>query len=563
LESRRRPRGRWLPSTKTLFRWHGWLGLNLGLVLFIVCFSGTIAVFSHEIDWLLDPALRVERRDAPYDWEAIVRGVERAYPLHRVTFVDGPRHPGFAALAYATAPDGTGVKFWVDPHTGEVRKRGSFWNVQRFFRSFHRRMFVPGGPGVALVSLFGIVLLLSVTSGFLFYRNWRRNLFRIRTSSVKAFLTDLHRQTGVWTLVFSILIVVTSAWYLLEVFAPAPPAPPPRIEEAQLRARGDVAPRRDLTELARRAEAEFPGFRVGDVLVGGGARPVEFRGQAGHWLVRDRANRVWADPSNGEILGVQRADGIGLYTRLSDTADPLHFGTFGGLWTQALWFALGLALSALMLTGAWIWNRRVRLRGVEPGEEPPPAMNRVQRGASLTLAFTILVSAAWFGRETARSYLGSDSPPAEVVRESRAGPWRVTLVALGAGRRSGGGPETLLVHVHAEGGMPLVRKAALVDGAREIKTWEEGGTWLRASLPADEGAGLRPEDLVLELEGWSGSRRDVRIAGEAGRRTVGPGVPGARPIPGPPPVPTGVWVVIGAFVLLTGGVVVAWVRIVR
>ena len=43
---------------RLLFRLLGWIGLNLGLLLFFVCFSGTVATLSHEIDWLLNPAIR-------------------------------------------------------------------------------------------------------------------------------------------------------------------------------------------------------------------------------------------------------------------------------------------------------------------------------------------------------------------------------------------------------------------------------------------------------------------------------------------------------------------------
>ena len=40
---------------KLVFELHGWIGLNLGLILFVVCLSGTFATLSDEIDALIDP----------------------------------------------------------------------------------------------------------------------------------------------------------------------------------------------------------------------------------------------------------------------------------------------------------------------------------------------------------------------------------------------------------------------------------------------------------------------------------------------------------------------------
>ena len=38
---------------------HQWVGLKLSLFLTFILFTGTLAVVSHEIDWLLQPSLRV------------------------------------------------------------------------------------------------------------------------------------------------------------------------------------------------------------------------------------------------------------------------------------------------------------------------------------------------------------------------------------------------------------------------------------------------------------------------------------------------------------------------
>ena len=48
-------------STKRWLNWHSWLGLKLSLLMLVICITGTIAVVSYEIDWLLDSDLRIEK----------------------------------------------------------------------------------------------------------------------------------------------------------------------------------------------------------------------------------------------------------------------------------------------------------------------------------------------------------------------------------------------------------------------------------------------------------------------------------------------------------------------
>lgn len=89
-------------------------------------------------------------------------------------------------------------------------------------------------------------------------------------------------------------------------------------------------------------------------------------GQANDVLVRDRANKVYVNPYTGEIVYSQTASSQGLYWRLSDTADPLHFGNFAGVWVKILWCIFGLALSFLVLSGTYMYvKRQLKLRRKE------------------------------------------------------------------------------------------------------------------------------------------------------------------------------------------------------
>jgi uncharacterized iron-regulated membrane protein len=102
---------------------------------------------------------------------------------------------------------------------------------------------------------------------------------------------------------------------------------------------------------------------------------------------------------------VRSAADLGWPARWVDTADPLHFGNFGGLMIKTVWFLFGLLLSALCLTGAYLHVQRQRRR------------NEVTRRLAVTIAYfmsAIVVAIATVGAVQEIQSYGQPGAPAGV-----------------------------------------------------------------------------------------------------------------------------------------------------
>lgn len=166
-----------------------------------------------------------------------------------------------------------------------------------------------------------------------------------------------------WTFLFALLISVTGIWYLVEIpigWANLYERPSlPKVPRTTLDSLQPNSSRLSPDAWVDAANEAMPDLQVRSISFPDSfSRPAGIDGQASAWLVRNRANRVLIDPYTGELLFKQRAENLPLLARWVDTADELHFGTFGGLPTKLIWFVFGIALSALMPTGAYLWVRR-------------------------------------------------------------------------------------------------------------------------------------------------------------------------------------------------------------
>jgi uncharacterized iron-regulated membrane protein len=356
-------------SARVWFRIHSFTGVVTGLLLFVVCWSGTVAVLAHELDWLVTPELRVARGSEPVGWSAIEDAARAAVPDGEPQFVQAPLNPWSAAIVQVGTPGGGVRNVAVDPYRGRVTAVfDGRYTVQRFFRSFHRALFLPD-VGHYIVTALSLTMLVSMVAALSFYRRWWTRFFRFRPAKGGAWVTEAHKTVGLWSLWFVLVIALTGVWYLYEglradlgdgkvnyagadasyavAIVPEPTSP------AEL-------PPLALDALVEETRQRWPDFRptlVARDWSAGGAVYVE--GQTGFPLVRGRANQVNLDPRSGEVLLAHRAEDLSTYWLWSNMADPLHFGDFAGLWSKIPWFLFGALLSGLVFTGTVLHARRL------------------------------------------------------------------------------------------------------------------------------------------------------------------------------------------------------------
>ena len=134
---------------KKLYNWHAWVGFQLALLMFVVLATGTIATLSNEIDWLIFPELRSSEKpdDAPAamgieDWVATYQSINTAYPdteIASIVQLDS-KYLSTRAVLKSDALQNRFVQ--IDPWTHEIKGDMPRLTVQRFFRDFHRYLFM-------------------------------------------------------------------------------------------------------------------------------------------------------------------------------------------------------------------------------------------------------------------------------------------------------------------------------------------------------------------------------------------------------------------------------------
>jgi len=352
-------------NKKNFFKIHSWIGIKLSILFFIVCFSGTLATLSHEMDWLFIPEMRASPAKKTASRNLIVSNIKKAYPQGRITYWMKSEERYLCDIVYVKS-EGVQTYVFANPYTGKVQGNANI-TFQRFFRNLHYYLFIPFQIGNFTVLFFGFLLLISLITALFFFKNWWRKLFVLQTNKGSlVFFRSLHRLVGLWSIPFTLLFSVTGIWYFVEranvgnVDAEIGFERPVIADSSTDHYSEPVNSYTvDYDRAVALAIKEIPTLVIGGINApNSNTDLIYIRGKSHVPLVRQRANRVFVNPRTYEVVKVQKAENINTLTWVNDIADPLHFGNWGGLVTKVIWFIMGMGISSLVLSGIWITLKR-------------------------------------------------------------------------------------------------------------------------------------------------------------------------------------------------------------
>lgn len=364
---------------------HSALGLLFAAVIYVLCLSGTLAVFADELHYWERPDGPVVPQATPEVLDrAVLAGYERACELDGggELFVRAPNPASPRLLVQITARKTGARETWLADAEGRlVTELNTPW--YDFLIDLHYQLLVPGLWGRLLVGIIGVFTLSLIISGVLAHPRIFKDAFMLRWGGSKHLQeADIHNRLSVWGLPFHLVIAFTGAALglgaiivtLLTHAAHGEHAP--RAFEA-LYGPGPGEDRRpaplpDMPPIFARILDKHPDAAIETVIV----QQMATRGQLVHVTARrptqlNESERHFFD-GDGKWLRTAGYDDGPAGLQWTGAMTALHYGSFGGWPLKFAYLILGAALTFITVTGVTIWLARWGTKG-----RPRPGWQRI------------------------------------------------------------------------------------------------------------------------------------------------------------------------------------------
>ncbi|RXK82952.1 PepSY-associated TM helix domain-containing protein [Filimonas effusa] len=360
---------------------HLWLGLVSGIIVFVVCLSGSLFVFCDEIiDGINHRAIYVQEvKERQLSTEALLLAFKKQMPEHKPFYFVAYKDPK-RSFKVASADKRQHFKFtWLDPYTGKVLKTNGAYYFFYTVAHIHAELLLHD-TGSLIVEIATWIFLIELVTGLVLWwpKKWTNVFldmcFKIKWKGKwKRVNYDLHNVLGFYSLIPTLLLTVTG---LIIVNKPVN-----KVLHTSLG--GKQEPYRELRKLAA---AYSPGAA---------AAPLDtviqrlFKLNSSVWQVRltippkdsvtfyyaIAAAHIGLKSHDGQMLLIDKYSGKSLPIpaqlvkgeRIESVNMNLHIGFWYGWIGKMITFVAGLIATSLPITGFLVWWGRTHKKKNKAG----------------------------------------------------------------------------------------------------------------------------------------------------------------------------------------------------
>ncbi|WP_063342530.1 MULTISPECIES: PepSY-associated TM helix domain-containing protein [Pseudomonas] len=362
-------------SVRQALLWmHRFVGIGFSGLLLIAFFMGSLAVYDRELDsWML-PHIRLAPIDTPLSLDHRVvphiAGLTQGKPLMQ-WYVELPDERRPVVRFQAWTKDRQGFSRFLAPAEDRALPEAGSHGGDFFYRMHYTLNINFWNIGARLLGLAAMLGIIALIAGVCIHARLFQDLFTLRADKSPRRLLDMHNLTGVFTLPFHVVILLSGLLILFPLYLPA----------------GILAVYLDQPgEFGQEADAAYS--RPASGIPGSLASLDRMMAQARlHWGNGEPAFvRVWHPGDANAYVEISRSladrmsqDGQTLYfdgasarllheSRLPAAAASfkflagLHVAHFQQKWLRALYFFAGLSGCVMLGSGLLYWLEKRRLQ---------------------------------------------------------------------------------------------------------------------------------------------------------------------------------------------------------
>lgn len=355
---------------KKLWKVHAWLGLYVGSMILLLSLSGSIIVFRDELDQLVNPELfKVSHSSNTISLDSVIEKVKGAYPNYTVYHVrlSGAQSVVEVKIKPEKKKAGKGkssdLDVYVDPVTGDINgARAPETGIVDTVTKLHTNL-LAGKVGRWIVGIFGLALLAMLIVGLMIYPSFmkKQSVTNIRwREGARKVSADWHKLLGLVSVPLNLVWAITGITlamlpYFLEVTVGKP-------NETFAKAHAIERPislgNLSYTEIVSAVKTNFPEGNIHTIRHARDEGFIEIKLDYQKPFLKSDASRVYIDVQKKELISQFDPRIASVATKLFFAQKPIHYGTFGGVWTKILYSLFGLSSGVLFITGFIVYRKR-------------------------------------------------------------------------------------------------------------------------------------------------------------------------------------------------------------
>ena len=344
---------------KFLWKLHHWSGFYSGIVIAVLCVTGSVAVFIPEIDYLIQRMHYNASSSPTKEWhfEHALNALTHKYPEYqslRIEFPDNPGYAGIIHLGINSPQEDNRFSFFIDMGKDQILGRRNRQNsVANYLRQIHVRLY-EGYWGRYFVGLGGIALVIVTITGLFIYGNFmkRQNYPQVRKGkNIRIRMADWHKILGISALAFNLMIALTGAWLGFQGWFKV--KNPSRYQASvQTSQEVDKATQVNWNDVLSTTKAYFPDLiPLSAVVSTNGSGTITISGNIKGAIYERAINKLVVSKSELRPLFRYDVREKPFWHKFFFVQEALHFGDFGGLGVKITYALLGLVSAFLSISG--------------------------------------------------------------------------------------------------------------------------------------------------------------------------------------------------------------------